>query len=82
VRGGVGEAGIVAREQAVDDALSLGERACLGESQFNDEAILEGAEEAFNPTLRLWGVSPDPCDTEFLDWCIACREKDHVNGCA
>jgi hypothetical protein len=66
VRGGVGEAGIVTGEQAVDDALGLGERARLGESQFNDEAILEGAEEALNPTLRLWGVSPDPRDAEFL----------------
>ncbi len=67
LRGRLGEAGIVGGEKAVEDALGLGERARLCEPQFDDEAILEGAEEALNPTLRLWGVSPDPLDAEFLE---------------
>ena len=67
LRGRVREAGIVTGEQVVDDALGLGERARLGESQFDDEAILESAEEALNPTLRLWGVRPDPLDAKFLE---------------
>jgi len=66
LRGWVREAGIVTGEQAVDDSLGLGECARVGEPQFDDEAILEGAEEALNPTFRLWGVSSDPLNAEFL----------------
>ncbi len=53
VRGGVGEAGIVAGEKPGEHAGGLGERAGLREAEFDHEAILEGAEEALNPTL-IW----------------------------
>lgn len=53
LRGRLGEAGIAGGEQAVEDALGLRERARVCEPQFDDEAILEGAEEALNPTL-IW----------------------------
>ena len=65
VRGGVGEARIVAREKAVEHALGRGEGARLGEAQLDHEAILEGAEEALNPTLALRRLGGDPADAEF-----------------
>ncbi len=51
VRRGLREAGIVAREKAVEHALGLRERARLGETEFDDEAILEGAKEPLDPSL-------------------------------
>lgn len=67
VRRGVSEAGIVAWEKAVEHALGLRERACLGEAELADQAILEGAKEPLDPPLGLRGVSTDPADTEFLE---------------
>ena len=67
VRRCVSEAGIVAGEKPVEHALGLRERACLREPQLDDQAILEGAEEPLDPSLRLWGVRADPADAEFLE---------------
>jgi hypothetical protein len=56
VRRGVSEASIVAREKAVEHALGLRERARLGEPEFDDEAILEGAKEPFDPSLTRYEI--------------------------
>ncbi len=63
----VRELGIVAREKPIEHALGLRERARLRETELDDEAILEGAEEPLDPSLRLWGVRADPADAEFLE---------------
>ena len=67
VRGGLREAGIVAREKPVEHALGLRERARLGEPELDDEAILEGAKEPLDQSLRLRGMRTDPADAEFLE---------------
>lgn len=67
VRRGLREAGIVAREKSVEDALGLREGTRLGEPELDDEAILQGAKEPLDPSLRLRGVRADPADTEFLE---------------
>jgi hypothetical protein len=58
---------VVAREEAVEHALGLGERPGLGEAELADQAVLEGAKEPLDPPLALWGVSTDPADAEFLE---------------
>ena len=67
VRGGLSEAGIVAREKPVEHALGLRERARLGEAELDDEAILQGAKEPLDPTLGLGRARADPADAEFLE---------------
>ncbi len=67
MRGGLGEARIVAREKPGEHAGGLRERAGVGEAEFDHKAILEGAEEALNPTLRLWRVGPDPLDPQLAE---------------
>jgi hypothetical protein len=67
MRGRLREAGVVAGEKAVKDALGVLERPRLGEAQFDDEAILKGAKEAFDPALRLGRMGADPADAEFLE---------------
>lgn len=64
---GVGEARVVARPEAVKDTLGLGESPRLGEAEFDDEAILEGAKEPFHASLALRRGSGDPADAEFLE---------------
>ena len=66
VRRGLREAGIVAREKPVEHALGLRQGARLGEAELDDQAILEGAEEPLDSSLRLWGMRTDPTDAEFL----------------
>lgn len=61
------EARIVAWEEAIDHALGVGEGAGLREPQFGDEAILEGAEEAFDAALALWGRGRDPADAQLVE---------------
>ena len=67
VRRGLREAGIVAWEKSVEDALGLREGTRLGEPELDDEAILQGAKEPLDPSLRLRGVRADPADTELLE---------------
>lgn len=66
VRRSVRKARVVAGEEPVEHALGLRERARLGETELGDEAILEGAEEPLDPTLRLRGMRTDPADAKFL----------------
>jgi hypothetical protein len=67
VRRRTSESGVVAREKPIEHALGLGERAGVGQPQFDDETILEGAKESFDAALRLWGMGTDPADAEFLE---------------
>lgn len=67
VRRRLSEASVVAREKPAEHALSLRERARLGEPELDDKAILEGAEEPFDPPLRLRRPRADPTDAEFLE---------------
>src|SRR6516162_8930053 len=53
VRRWLPESCIIAREKPVEHALGLMERSRLREAQFGDEAILEGTEGPFDPTLSL-----------------------------
>ncbi len=53
MRGGSGKARIVLREKVVEHVLRLRERRGMGEPEFDDEAILEGAEEALDASL-IW----------------------------
>ena len=64
---GVSEAGIVARAEAVKDALGVGEGPRLRKAEFDDEAILEGAEEPFHAALTLGRGGGDPADPQFLE---------------
>jgi hypothetical protein len=65
--GHMSEARVVARAEAVKDALSLGEGPRLREAEFDDEAILEGTKEPFHASLALWRGRGDPADAEFLE---------------
>jgi hypothetical protein len=67
VRGGLGEAGIVARKKSVEHALGLGERAGLGEAEFDHQAVLEGTEEALDAPFGLGRMGPDPADAELTE---------------
>ncbi len=64
---GVGEARIVARPEAVKDALGLDECARLREAEFHDEAILKGAKEPFHASLALGRRGRDPANPEVLE---------------
>ena len=66
VRRRTSELGVVARDETVQHALGLGERAGLSQSKFDDEAILEGAKKPLDAPLRLRGMGADPADAEFL----------------
>jgi hypothetical protein len=67
VRRGVGKASVVARPKALKDALRVGERRGMGEPQFDDEAILQRAEEPFHPPFALGRGGRDPADAEFVE---------------
>lgn len=67
VRGCMREVGVVAREEPVQDALRLREGTRVGEPEFDDQAILEGAEEPFDTALGFRGMGADPADAEFLE---------------
>ena len=64
---GVSEAGIEARAEAVKDALGIGEGPRLREAEFDDQAILAGAEEPFHAALALGRGGGDPADPKFLE---------------
>ncbi len=65
IRGAACEAGIVAWEKPVDHALCVGKSARAGEAKFRDEAVLKGAEEPFDATLRLRRLSCYPPNAQF-----------------
>ena len=62
---GAGKAAIEAGPEAIEDTLGLRCSAGVLESEFGDEAVLEGAEEPFDPAFGLWGRGGDPGDAEF-----------------
>lgn len=67
VGGPMSEARIKSREKPIEHALCLGERARLREPQFDHEAVLEGAKEAFDATSAFRRRGGDPADAEFLE---------------
>jgi len=67
VRGGLSESGIVAWEKPSKHALGLRERARVAETELDDQAILKGAKEPLDPSLRLRGLRADPADAELLE---------------
>ncbi len=54
--GGAGKARIVAREEGRQDGVGLVEGAGLGEAEFTDQAILEGAPEALDAALTRYEI--------------------------
>ena len=46
--------------------IGLFDRAGLGEAEFADETVLEGAPEAFDAAFGLGGVGRDLLDSEFF----------------
>jgi hypothetical protein len=56
VRRRVCEVSVVARDEPVEHALRLRERTGVGEAEFDDEAILEGAEEPFDAALTRYEI--------------------------
>lgn len=64
LRGRAREARIVARQEALEDGVRLGEGAGPGEAEFTDEAVLEGAPEPLDATFSLRGVGGDPGDAQ------------------
>ena len=70
------EAGIVAREKPSHHALRVEERARVGQSEFRDEAVLEGAKEPFNAAFGLGRVSCYPPNAEF------CQSAANLRGVA
>ena len=67
MRGGLSEARIVAQEKPGEHPGGLREGAGVGEAEFDHKAVLKGAEEALDPPLRLWRVSPDPRDAQLAE---------------
>src|SRR3989304_3035455 len=64
---GLGEARIVAREEASQDRVGLVEGAGTGTAEFAAQAILEDAPEALNAALRLRGRRGNPADAQLLE---------------
>lgn len=65
LRGGVGEARIVAWEKPIEYPLGFFERTGMREAQLDHEAILEGAKEALDAAFPLRRRGRDPADAEF-----------------
>jgi len=89
VRGGQREARVVAREKPVQDALGLGEGPGLGQAQLDDEAILEGAKEAFDAAFGLRRTGGNPANAQLLEGAAdlgglgpACELLDHTERSA
>ena len=66
VCGRVGKAGVEPPSKAVEDPLGLRERLRARESQLDDQAILQRAEEPFYSTFRLRRIGRDPLEAQFL----------------
>ena len=64
LRRGTSEAGIVAGEEVGEEGIGRLLVADAREAEFDDETILEGAEEAFNAPLSLGTGGGDPGDAE------------------
>lgn len=66
VGGGLGEARIVAGDKPAEEHVGLRLGADAGHPEFSDEAILQGPEEALDPSLGLRTAGGDPADAQFL----------------
>lgn len=66
MRGGPGEASVVAWDEAIKDALGVGEGAGLREPQFDDQPILESTEEPLDPSFALGRGRGDPADAQLM----------------
>jgi len=62
----LGEAGIEARKEVPQEGIRALAIEDAGEAQFGAQAILAGAKEPLDATLRLRAVGGDPLDAEFL----------------
>ena len=62
LRGGPGEASVVAWDEAIKDALRLREGAGLREPQFDDQPIVESTEEPLDPSFIRYEIVwyPEP----------------------
>ncbi len=67
MRGRLCEAGIIAGEKPVEDALRLRERAGAGQAEFDHEAILEGAEQPLDAPFGLRRPGGDPANAQLLE---------------
>jgi hypothetical protein len=67
IGGSLGEARIVAWEEASEDRVGLVEGAGVGTAEFAPKAILEDAPEALNAALRLRGRRGNPADAQLLE---------------
>jgi hypothetical protein len=63
---GLREAGIEAREKAVEDALGLGKRARPRQPELYHEAVLQRAKEPFDAALGLRRTGPNPSNAEVV----------------
>jgi|SRR5713226_2805250 len=66
LRRGPGEAGIVAGEEVGEEGIGRLLVADTGEAEFDDETILQSAEEALDAPLGLGAGGGDPGDAEFV----------------
>lgn len=66
VGGGLGEARVVAGDEAAEESVGLRVCADAGHPEFSDEAILQGAEEALDPPFGLGTSGGDPADAQFV----------------
>jgi hypothetical protein len=61
------EAGIIAREEARQHALGVGEGTRAGQPQLRAEAILQGPKEPLDASLGLRRMGADPANPEFFE---------------
>ncbi len=78
VRSGLGEAGIIAREELGEKRIGAVQVTDACEAEFGDQAVLEGAEAIFDATLRLGGGGGDPADAELLQHAPDLRGPRHA----
>lgn len=62
--GGHGELGVVAGDEVLQGSVGLLQRRGTGEAEFEDQALLEGAEGPLDAAFGLRGVGPDVLDAE------------------
>lgn len=67
VGGGLGEARIVAGDEATEESIGVRVGLDAGHAELGDKAILQGAEEALDPSLGLGTAGGDPADAQFVE---------------
>ncbi len=66
IRGGLGEARIVASQEAVEEGIRPRAVDDAGEAQFCAQAVLEGAKQPLDAALGLRTLGRDPLDAQFF----------------